>query len=242
MVYSDGVRTSILDQAVRVYVQRGLQDLTLGSITADIDVNYETINAYFRSRPALIEAMLLRVSAPMSEERRSLLHRIRATHGKSLQPTHVIACLVLPILRKLLVNDSPLEMALLVRLARDPDPYVVALMGKHFKAECEEFEDAFADSAPDLVRAEILWRSALFCNASAGTVVNHSLLVMCQSALAERKGTHRTALRGFASIAESLLLGQTEDAQITLLVDDTLRMLERTPTVYEMERLLSARH
>jgi len=234
-------RSRILDQAEVQYAHLGLTGFSLRDITEGAGVNLASINYHFQSRKSLIKAMLVRALAPSATERLSLLHKVIGLHPDSLQPTHVIMCLVLPLMRDLLSPNSTYQTEFVLRVASDSDAWVREVMADTFLTVGVEYEQAFVTSSPHLAKAESLWRTALFCNVIPGNVANHSLIVMCQRLLDRRDSSPQSVMEAVGLLAEVLLAGSADVQEIALVVTETLSAFENVHLVSAFEEKMSMR-
>jgi AcrR family transcriptional regulator len=234
-------RSRILDQAEVQYAHAGLTGFSLRDITEGAGVNLASVNYHFQSRKSLIKAMLIRALEPSAVERLDLLHHVKRLYPDALQPTHVMMCLVLPLIRDLLSPRSAYQTDFVLRVSSDTDAWVREIMAETFLVVGAEYEQAFVVSAPRLGRTEGLWRTALFCNVIPGNVANHSLIVMCQRLLARLDSSPQTIMEAVALLAEVLLTGKTDTPEIASVVAETLTALEKMPAVLAFEDKMSMR-
>src|SRR5260370_7687063 len=79
----------ILDSAERLFAEHGSEATSLRNIIADAKVNLAAIHYHFRSKDALLEAVIVRRLEPINQERLKLLDPCKRapTRGPpSLQP------------------------------------------------------------------------------------------------------------------------------------------------------------
>lgn len=222
-------RRLILNEAEYLYARSGAGALLLRDIIYGAQVSVGDINYHFPNRQCLIEAMLLRALEPIAVERLALLREVRLRHPDSLLPSHVMACLVLPLLHDLLKPRSSDRAALTIRVASDNDPHVRHVMARNFSTVCSEYEQAFVNSAGGINRSTILWRTALICNAVPGNAANHSLVVMCERMLDGQESNLPLVMHAAASLAEDILNGgRTALRKMELAVADTVDVLEQS--------------
>jgi len=213
-------RNKILDQAERLYATSGLTYLTVRALTDDAGVNLAAVNYHFRSKAALIEAMLMRRITPLWEERTQLLARIKTAYGQHIQPIHLFSVVLMPWIRLTSLPESAHLAAFLLRATLDTDSMIRSTLSKTFGAQGDLFDQAFVDVMPELCRQDVLWRVRLFFNAQPGSIVNHNVGVMCVT-LFERSGmTVIDALTHFAFLAESVFNGTANACHVRYLIDN----------------------
>src|SRR5439155_8021124 len=93
-------RERILDAAERLFAERGYDGASLRAITGQARVNLAAVNYHFRSKRALMRAVLARLLEPLNEKRLALLETCMAAraNGPPALERHVEA-LVAPALR-----------------------------------------------------------------------------------------------------------------------------------------------
>jgi len=213
-------RNKILDQAERLYATSGLGHLTVRALTDDAGVNLAAVNYHFRSKSALIEAMLMRRLRPLWEERMALLAGIKSAYGKHIQPLHLFCVVLMPWVRVTSLPESAHLIAFLLRATADTDNTIRSTLAKAFGAQGEVLDQAFVDAMPEVSRQDVLWRVRLFFNAQPGSIVNHNVGVMCVT-LFERPGmTVVDALTHFAFLAESAFNGSANAHHVRYLIDN----------------------
>jgi AcrR family transcriptional regulator len=234
-------RSRILDQAEVQYAHAGLTGFSLRDITEGAGVNLASVNYHFQSRKSLIKAMLVRALEASVVDQLALLRRVIKLHPDSLQPTHVMMCMVLPLMHDILSPSSSYRTEFVLRVSSDTDAWVREVMAETFLVAGAEYQEAFVKSAPRLGRTESLWRTALFCNVIPGNIANHSLIVMCQGLLVRKDSSPQKVMAALAMLAEVLLTGTTDTLRIASQVAETLAALEHLPVVSVFEDKMSMR-
>src|SRR3954466_13792496 len=75
-------RERILDTAERLFAERGFGATSLRSIIASAEVNLAAVHYHFRSKEALLEAVIVRRLEPLNRERLELLDQYEREAGK----------------------------------------------------------------------------------------------------------------------------------------------------------------
>ena len=223
-------RARILACAEQAYAYHGLVDFTLRSLAEAAAVNLAAINYHFRNKQALIEAMLIRVLSPIYQERADLLSHVRRHYGENIQPTHVMAALLLPLLKEILIRPETHHISFMRQSASDTDPAVRAVLTRHFSAIGLQFDQAFAHSASEVPKDEAIWRSRVFCNALPGSVNNRSTGELCISLLANPAMSIQDAMVKLGCLAESVLVGYAKKSHVAHVVADLFNLLPDSPT------------
>jgi AcrR family transcriptional regulator len=96
----DTTKQRILDAAEHLFARHGFQGASLRAITTAADVNLAAVNYHFRSKDALIQAVLARKLGPINRQRFALLDILEAEAGSKPVPLEKIArALIEPMLR-----------------------------------------------------------------------------------------------------------------------------------------------
>jgi len=147
-------RDRILDNAERLFAERGYAATSLRSIIAAARVNLAAVHYHFRSKEALLDAVLTRRIEPVNQERLALLERYA---GSGLEG--VLTALIEPPFRLAKDPARATFMKLMGRIHAEAD---VGLVRKHFGEVIERFMQALASALPELPPEEVQCR-AFFC-------------------------------------------------------------------------------
>lgn len=150
----------ILDTAERLFSEQGYAATSLRSIIATAGVNLAAVHYHFHSKEALLEAVILRRSAPANQERLALLDRCELAAGEyppSLEK--VIEAFVAPTFRMARDPGSGgmVFMRLMGRLHAEGDA-LSGILVTHFRDVLERFATALRQALPDLPPGELFWR------------------------------------------------------------------------------------
>jgi AcrR family transcriptional regulator len=150
----------ILDTAERLFAERGYGATSLRSIIAAAGVNLAAVHYYFRSKEALLDAVLTRRLEPVNRERLALLEECERAAGGGVPALEgVLAALIGPPMRLALDPGRAVFMKLMGRIHAEAD---VVLIRKHFGEVIERFMKALARALPELPPEELQCR-AFFC-------------------------------------------------------------------------------
>lgn len=237
MLNSDtaGTKNRVLDSAEVIYATEGVEGLSLRTIAERANANLAAINYHFRTKSALTEAMLTRALGPLSEESASLLSLLQAHYQSTLAPAHVLAAMLLPIIRELGgTQATPHRLQFLQRTTTDQSPFVRQLMSNAFTLQTERFDKAFVQSFPSKSAIDAVLYFRLFCNALPGSLCNHNTFAICQILVARPGMMPRDILLFFAMMLERCTVAPGSDSHpmdLDATVDDLLRVLAATHTV-----------
>ncbi|MGI4859013.1 MAG: TetR/AcrR family transcriptional regulator, partial [Janthinobacterium lividum] len=228
-------KNKILDAAEIIYGEDGMEALTLRVITERAGVNLAAINYHFGNKEALARAMLLRSIEPLNDERLGLLRQLEHACAAQFHPMHVLAAVVLPLMRELMrPAQGAHRIAFHMRTASDPSPLVRRFMATQFKPVSRAFDEAFIRSMPMLSATDALWHARLFFNAFPGTIGNQNLGNMLATLLLRPNMTVQDVLIRFGAIIEYATLGRTDRGTLTALSAALLAALSDTLTLREI--------
>jgi AcrR family transcriptional regulator len=147
-------RLRILDTAERLFAERGYAATSLRSIIAAARVNLAAVHYHFRSKEALLDAVVARRVVPVNRERLALLAECEDAGLES-----VLTALIGPPMRLARDPSCATFLKLMGRIHAEAD---VGLIRKHFGEVIERFVTALARTLPELPSEELHCR-AFFC-------------------------------------------------------------------------------
>ena len=150
---SDTTRDRLLDTAERLFAEHGYQATTMRAVTTEAAANIAAVNYHFGSKQALLEAVVHRALAPLSEERRNRLDALEPDPSVEA----IVDAIISPLIERLGAQEEHSRVIRLIgRLLVDPDPEMRMLV----KAEVHEAEQhqlgMLERALPELPREE-LW-------------------------------------------------------------------------------------
>jgi AcrR family transcriptional regulator len=150
----------ILDTAERLFAAHGHAATSLRSIIAEAGVNVAAVHYHFRSKEALLDAVLERRLGPVNRERLALLDDIERAAGEEPLPLeHILTALLEPPLR---LAQDPVFVTFSKLMGRILGDSNGEIMRKHFGEIIERFSRALRRAIPELPQEELQWR-AYFC-------------------------------------------------------------------------------
>lgn len=228
-------KNKILDAAEIIYSRDGVEGLTLRLITEHAGVNLASINYHFGTKETLLQAMLIRLLDPLYNERVTLLRQLESAERNGMRPTHIIAAIILPLMRELTRADQKAHrVAFYLRAASDPSVLIRGFMAAHYRRISEQFDTAFVKSAPRLAPHEALWRSRLFFNAFPGTIGNQNTASMLSELLLRPGITTKDIVVHFGAVLECVTSGHADHAHMETLVDGILYELKDSETLKKL--------
>jgi AcrR family transcriptional regulator len=162
----------ILDTAERLFADHGYAATSLRSIIAEAGVNLAAVHYHFHSKEALLEAVILRRSAPANIERLALLDLFEQEAGGHPVPLErVIEAFVAPTVQMSRdpKSGSMVFMRLLGRLHAEGE-LLPRIITSQFGDVLKRFGAALRAALPDLPPEELFWRLNLAIGALAQTL------------------------------------------------------------------------
>jgi len=160
----------ILDAAERLFAQDGIEATSLRAITAEAGANLAAVNYHFQSKEALVNAVIVRRLAPITERRLELLEACERAAGDGAPPLdQVIDAFFRPVVE--IFDGHAKEFGpLMGRLYIEPAEFLERLYKDHLEQIAERFLGAYQRALPDLPRVELLWRLHFAMGALAHTM------------------------------------------------------------------------
>jgi AcrR family transcriptional regulator len=145
----------ILDVAERLFADQGFAGTSLRGIIAEAGVNLAAVHYHFRSKEALLEAVLIRRIGPLNQERLALLDQC----GKSPQLEGVLNALFAPTIRMILSGPEGRVFGKLVgRLHSETAEIFSDIAKRHFGPVTQRVKAALRQAVPDVPLEELYWR------------------------------------------------------------------------------------
>lgn len=154
-------RRRILDAAEKLFAEKGFEATSLRMITAEAGVNLAAVNYHFRSKDALIDAVIARRIQPINQERLAMLaEATENAAGKPPDLEDIVRAMIAPVFRlRRRDPDAGRRVGLLFgRTYADPDEMVRPVFFNHMREIFGPFTEALRRALPSLPPAELLWR------------------------------------------------------------------------------------
>ncbi|MEC5341217.1 TetR family transcriptional regulator [Brenneria populi] len=154
------VRQRILNEAITIFASKGGELTTIREITEATRVNIAAVNYYFGSKEGLLKAVLNAVLDPLNAMRLRLLDAVEEQYRHEAPPVEaLLEALLRPLVKTARAPDGGrIAVRLLQHLRAAPRESVTALVSDKFDHVAARFFAAFERAAPQLSRAEIVWR------------------------------------------------------------------------------------
>lgn len=151
----------ILDAAERLFANHGFEGTSIRDIVNDAKVNLAAIHYHFRSKEALLEAVLARRIAVVNEARLERLSEAEAgaaPHSPSVE--EILRAFIVPTVEFAQRNESGATFVqLMSRMFTEPKFSLTNFLGRKFGQTISLFSDALVRALPELPREVVLWRA-----------------------------------------------------------------------------------
>src|SRR5215467_789468 len=163
----------ILDVAEQLFAEHGFAGTSLRRIIADAGVNLAAVHYHFRSKESLLEAVIVRRTAPLNEERLALLDKAESRAGRGAASLEEVLLAFMGPPMRLILNPSGegrIFGKLMGRLHSETNVCFLEIAKKHFKDVSQRFHAALVRAVPDLPVEDLNWRIHFAMGAMAHTL------------------------------------------------------------------------
>lgn len=162
----------ILDVAEQLFAEYGFAGTSLRRIIADAGVNLAAVHYHFHSKESLLEAVIMRRTAPLNEERLALLDQAEQESGGAASLEAVLLAFLGPPIRLILNpnGEGRIFGKLMGRLHSETNVCFLEIAKKHFGVVSQRFRAALAHTVPDLPTDDLNWRMHFAMGAMAHTL------------------------------------------------------------------------
>lgn len=166
----EATRQRILDTAVRLFSEHGINGVSLRTITAEAGVNSAAANYHFGSKKGLLEAVFAGHAAGISDERETLLAGCHAAPGRPPLLEQIISAFLEPGMRGL--HGGTTFARLRGRMLAESSEHTRELYATHFNDSSGRFLDALGAALPELPPEDLYWRFHLMLASMVYTLAN----------------------------------------------------------------------
>ncbi len=168
MIQSKDTKNRILDAAEELFATEGFEKASLRDITREAGVNLASVNYHFQSKEALTDAVTARALGPVNEKRLAMLHAAELeANGQPIAIEKIVEAFVRPVLEE---SSSPSFQRLLGRAFTAPDDFIERLFRTHLMHVALRFNQALAETLPDLSIEDRMWRIQFMAGAMSHTI------------------------------------------------------------------------
>jgi AcrR family transcriptional regulator len=162
----------ILDVAEQLFAEHGFAGTSLRHIIADAGVNLAAVHYHFRSKESLLEAVIVRRTAPLNEERLALLDKAETEADGAAALEDVLQAFLGPPIRLILnpSGEGRIFGKLMGRMHSETNVCFLEIAKKHFGAVSQRFRSALERAVPELPLDDLFWRMHFAMGAMAHTL------------------------------------------------------------------------
>jgi AcrR family transcriptional regulator len=154
---SQETKDQILDTAERLFADRGIEAVSLRTLTSEAGVNLASVHYHFGSKETLVTEVFDRRVDRMNYERLAMLEEVERQAGDGPLPLEdVLRAFFAPAIRTSQTGST--FMRLCGRMYAEPAEYVQKYFDEKFGPMIERFAAAFARAVPGLSLKERGWR------------------------------------------------------------------------------------
>ena len=151
----------ILDAAERLFADHGFEGTSIRAIVDAAKVNLASIHYHFRSKEALLEAVLTRRISIVTEARLQRLNEAEAAAAPHSPPVEeILRAFIVPTIEFAHRNESTATFVqLMSRMFTEPRFSMTDFLGRKFGEMIERFSTALVRALPELPPEIVLWRA-----------------------------------------------------------------------------------
>jgi AcrR family transcriptional regulator len=153
-------RDRILDAAERLFASYGFEGASIRAIVEAAQVNLAAVHYHFRSKDALLEAVLTRRIAHVNEARLQRLESAQAAAAPDPAPAEqVLRAFIVPTLEFAQRDEAGATFVqLMSRMFTEPRFSMADFLGRRFGDTIARFSTALVRALPQLPPQVVLWR------------------------------------------------------------------------------------
>lgn len=156
---SQATRERILDEAEKLFAERGFYGVSIRDVTGAAEVDVALVSYHFGSKQGLLDAVLLRRAADLNDERLALLDAVLAT-GTRRPPRleDIIDAFTRPLLDRSTRGSVGWKsyFALVAEINNSPE-FGGVMMTRYFDPVVQRFIEAIRRALPDCDARDIYW-------------------------------------------------------------------------------------
>lgn len=151
----------IMDAAERLFADHGFEGTSIRDIVDAAQVNLAAIHYHFRSKDALLEAVLTRRISIVNDARLAWLnaaHTAAAPRSPSVE--EILRAFIEPTVEFAQRNESGATFVqLMSRMFTEPHFSLTDFLGRKFGETINRFSNVLVDALPNMPREVVLWRA-----------------------------------------------------------------------------------
>ena len=203
----------ILDTAERLIAEKGIDAVSLRSITSEANVNLAAVHYHFGSKEALVEKVFERRVTPLNTRRLQMLTAAEERAGDDqLEVEEVLRALIAPAMR--LYQQEGCEgrrfMQMCGRIYSEQAEYVQRIFDNLFQEIVTRFVAAFRRALPEIPADDRAWRIHFCVGAMIHTMSDSERLKRFSNGMCDPSDTEATIERMVRFCAAGLRAEVTE--------------------------------
>ncbi len=187
-------KQTILDTAERLIASKGIDGVSLRSITSEAKVNLAAVHYHFGSKEALVEKVFERRVTPLNQRRIEMLTAAELAAGDGPLPVEdVLRALIEPAIRLYQDQDSQRTFTRMCgRIYAEQAEYVQRIFDDLFREIVVRFGTAFERALPDVPAPERSWRVHFSVGAMIHTMTDSEKIRRFSNGLCDPSDTEQT--------------------------------------------------
>ncbi|MFP5476684.1 MAG: TetR/AcrR family transcriptional regulator [Gammaproteobacteria bacterium] len=146
-------RQKIIDSALKLYAQNGIDGVPVRALTTDAGVNVAAVHYHFGSTEALAEAVFGELSERLNAQRVMALEAITAGAAQAARKpavSAIVRAFVAPYVGPEASTEGRLLAQLILKHRLSPSPMTERVVGKHFDPMAKKFVAALLQALPEV--------------------------------------------------------------------------------------------
>ena len=184
-------KETILNTAEKLIAERGIDAVSLRSITASAQVNLAAVHYHFGSKEALVQKVFERRILPLNQRRIEMLDAVEERAGADAPAVEdVLRALMEPAIRLYQEDEKGrLFMRMCGRIYAEPAEYLHPLFDELFREVVARFAAAFGRALPEAPAVERAWRIHFSVGAMIHTMLDSERLKRFSGGLCDPSDT-----------------------------------------------------
>jgi len=210
---SPDTKRNILDTAERLFATHGFKATSLRAITSQAQANLGAVNYHFRSKDALILAVLRRRMQPLNHERLELLAKFEQhAGGQPLPVEKILEALFRPPVELVArgAKGGRYFLRLIGQCLAEPGAYLQPLIQEEFAEKNRKFHAAIKHALPYLSNEEVHWRLHFANGVFLHTIASADVLELSSGGKCRVTSVEGTLRKMIPFCAAGLKAGQAE--------------------------------
>ncbi|KAA0892656.1 TetR/AcrR family transcriptional regulator [Pusillimonas sp. ANT_WB101] len=168
-------RARILDSAIELFGEKGVERVSLRELTAHACVNVASVNYHFRSKEGLAEAVFETLAREVNSARTLALEELLNREERTqVRLKKIVDIFLRPYVDVASRRNGALLAQMILRHRMAPTSATNRIVEDHFDPMAEKFIDAIAQTCPSVNREEFYWRYVFMVSSIVLTITDNS--------------------------------------------------------------------